>query len=117
MMLSTDVTQLTLTLKMTNAQVVETSATVNNDSPIRDYVRPDDQTQPTFETYYCYHFFFFFFDSIYTFSSTSQSTAKSFFERSHPSISRSTPYATTIFPISTLNQYMKLLVSINNKLF
>ena len=30
-------------------QVVETSVTVNNNSPIQDYVRPDDQTQPTFE--------------------------------------------------------------------
>ena len=36
---STDVTQLTLTLKMTTAQV-------NNNSPIQDYVHPDDQTQP-----------------------------------------------------------------------
>ena len=43
---STDVIQLTLTLKMTTAQVVETSVTVNN-SPIQDYVHPDDQTQPT----------------------------------------------------------------------
>ena len=33
---------------MTTAQVVETSVTVNN-SPIQDYVNPDDQTQPTFE--------------------------------------------------------------------
>ena len=41
--------QLTLTLKMTTAQVVETSVTVNNDSPIKDYVHPDDQTQPTFK--------------------------------------------------------------------
>ena len=31
---------------MTNAQVVETSVTVNNNSPIQDYVHPDDQTQP-----------------------------------------------------------------------
>ena len=38
--------QLTLTLKMTTAQVVETSVTVNNNSPIQDYVHPDDQTQP-----------------------------------------------------------------------
>ena len=36
---------------MTTAQVVETSATVNNNSPIQDYVQPDDQTQPTFESY------------------------------------------------------------------
>ena len=41
--------QLTLTLKMTTAQVVETSVTVNNNSPIQDYVHPDDQTQPAFE--------------------------------------------------------------------
>ena len=43
---STDVIQLTLTLKMTTTQVVETSVTVNNNSPIQDYVLPDDQTQP-----------------------------------------------------------------------
>ena len=36
---STDVIQLTLTLKIT----------VNNNSPIQDYVHPDDQIQPTFE--------------------------------------------------------------------
>ena len=34
---------------MTTAQVVETSVTVNNNSPIQDYLHPDDQTQPTFE--------------------------------------------------------------------
>ena len=34
---------------MTTAQVVETSVTVNNNSPIQEYVHPDDQTQPTFE--------------------------------------------------------------------
>ena len=41
----------TLTLKMTTEQVVETSVTVNNNSPIdiQDYVHPDDQTQHTFE--------------------------------------------------------------------
>jgi len=44
--------QLPLTLKMTTAQVVETSVTVNNNSPIHDYAHPDDQTQP-FEYYYC----------------------------------------------------------------
>ena len=38
--------QLTLTLKMTTAQVVETLLTVNNNSPIQDYVHPDDETQP-----------------------------------------------------------------------
>ena len=42
--------QLTLTLNwMTTAQVVETSVTVNNNSPIQDYVHPDNQTQPTFK--------------------------------------------------------------------
>ena len=45
---STDVIQLTLTLKMTTTQVVETSVTVNNNSPIHNYVHPDDQTQTTF---------------------------------------------------------------------
>ena len=33
-------------LKMTTAQVVKTSVTVNNNSPIQDYIHPDDQTQP-----------------------------------------------------------------------
>ena len=47
---STDVTQLTLTLKMI-AQVVETSVNVNvnNNSSIQDYGYSDDETQPTFE--------------------------------------------------------------------
>ena len=34
---------------MTTAQVVEMSVTVNNNSPIQDYVHPDDQSQPIFE--------------------------------------------------------------------
>ena len=34
---------------MTTAQVFETSVTVNNNSPIQDYVHPDDHTQPTYE--------------------------------------------------------------------
>ena len=42
--------QLTLTLKMTTAQVVETSVAVSNNSPIQDYVHPYDQTLPTFKT-------------------------------------------------------------------
>ena len=33
---------------MTTAQVVETSVTVNNNSPVQDYVHPDDETQPNF---------------------------------------------------------------------
>ena len=37
---------------MTTAQVVETSVSVNNNSPIQDYVHTDDQTQPTFEKDY-----------------------------------------------------------------
>ena len=48
LILSTDVIQLTCTLKMTTTQVVETSVTVNN-SPIQDYVHPDDHAQPTYE--------------------------------------------------------------------
>ena len=47
---STDLIQYTLTVKMTTAQVVETSVTVTNNSPIQDYVLPDDQTQPTYES-------------------------------------------------------------------
>ena len=46
---STNVIQLTLTLKMSTAQVVETPVTVNTNSPIQNYVHPDDQSQPTFE--------------------------------------------------------------------
>ena len=38
-----------LVLKMTTAQVVETSVTVNNNSPIQNYTHPDDQTQPSYE--------------------------------------------------------------------
>ena len=34
---------------MTTAQVVETSVTVNNNSPIQDYVHPDDHTQPFYD--------------------------------------------------------------------
>ena len=50
-MSSTDVIQLTLTLKMTSAQVVEMSVTVNNNSPIQDFVHPNDHTQPTYLIY------------------------------------------------------------------
>ena len=34
---------------MTTAQNVETSVTVNNNSPIQDYVHPDDHAQPPYE--------------------------------------------------------------------
>ena len=37
-----------MTLKRTTAQVVEMSVTVNN-SPIQDYVHPDNHTQPSYE--------------------------------------------------------------------
>ena len=40
--------ELTLTLRMTTVQVVETSVTDNN-SAIQDYIHPDDHTQPTYE--------------------------------------------------------------------
>ena len=43
---STDVIQFALTLKMTTAQVVETSVIVNDNSPVQDYVHPGDQSQP-----------------------------------------------------------------------
>ena len=47
--LSTDAIQLTLTLKVTTALVVETLVTVNNTSPIQDYVHllADDHAQAT----------------------------------------------------------------------
>ena len=47
--LSTDAIQLTLTLKVTTVQVVETLVTVNNTSPIQDYVHllADDHAQAT----------------------------------------------------------------------
>ena len=48
---STDVIQLTLTLKMTSAQVVEAPVTVINNSPIPDFVHPNDHTQPTYLIY------------------------------------------------------------------
>ena len=38
----TDLIQLTLTLKVTTAQVAEISVTVNNNIPIQDYVHPDE---------------------------------------------------------------------------
>ena len=41
----TDLIQLTMSLKMTTAKVVETLVTVNNGS-VQDYVHLDDHTQP-----------------------------------------------------------------------
>ena len=46
------VEQLTLTLKMATAQVIETPVTVNNNSAIQDYLHPDDQTHPTLDIFY-----------------------------------------------------------------
>ena len=40
--------RLSLTLKMTTTQVVKTSVTVNNNSPIQDYVHPENQTHATY---------------------------------------------------------------------
>ena len=51
---SNDVIQLTSILKMTTAQVCETSVTANNNSPLQDYVHQDNQTQPTFDILFCY---------------------------------------------------------------
>ena len=45
---STDVTQLSLTLKMTITQVVKLSVTDNN-SPNQDYTHLDNHTQPTYK--------------------------------------------------------------------
>ena len=39
----------TLTLKNTTAQIVKTSVTANNNSPIQDYIHLDNHTQPTYE--------------------------------------------------------------------
>ena len=53
---------------MTTAEVVETSVTVNDNSPIQDYVNPDDQTQPTFEMTPGFKPFtvFYLFSSVHT---------------------------------------------------
>ena len=34
---------------MNRTVAVDSDYTVNNNSPIQDYIHPDDQTQPTFE--------------------------------------------------------------------
>ena len=41
---------------MTTAQVVETSVSVSNNSPVQDYVHPDNQTQLTFEIVLILHY-------------------------------------------------------------
>ena len=38
-----------LTLKMTSAQVVETSVKVTSNSPSQDYTHPDDHNLPTYD--------------------------------------------------------------------
>ena len=45
--------QLTLT-QMTTAQVVETSVTLNKNSPIQDKIHLDDHTQPTYKMTPCF---------------------------------------------------------------
>ena len=40
--------QIILTLKLTSAQVLKMSVTVNNNTPTQVYVHPDDHTQPTY---------------------------------------------------------------------
>ena len=40
---------------MTTTQVVKSLVTVNNSSPIQDYVHPDDYTQPTYRIYSINH--------------------------------------------------------------
>ena len=48
---SSDVIQLSLTLKMTTAQVAKTAVTVDN-SPIQGYTHLDDHTSPTYDIHY-----------------------------------------------------------------
>ena len=48
---SNDVIQLTLTLKMTTAQVAKTAVTVDN-SPLQGYTHLDDDTSPTYDIHY-----------------------------------------------------------------
>ena len=45
---STDMIRLTLTLKVTTTQFVNTSVTVNN-SPFQDYIHPNDHAPLTYE--------------------------------------------------------------------
>ena len=42
------ITIIIIIIHISTAQVIETSVTVNN-SPIQDYVQPDDHTQPAYE--------------------------------------------------------------------
>ena len=49
---SADVIRLTLTLKMTTAQGVEMSVTVNI-GPIQDYDHRDDHAPATYDTFFC----------------------------------------------------------------
>ena len=47
---------------MTTAQDVETSVTVNINSPIHDYVYPDDQTQATVFWNYKYNIIIYLYE-------------------------------------------------------
>ena len=69
---------------MTTTQVVKTSVTVHNNSPIQDYVHPDDHAQPTYEMthglkhfiilkmiiiiiiiiYYYYYYYYYYYCSV-----------------------------------------------------
>ena len=62
---------------MTTTQVVETSVTVNNNSPIQVYVHPDDHTQPfTIKQAFIFKFLvlFFFLSSLLLLSLILKST-------------------------------------------
>ena len=50
---------------MTVAQVVETSVTVNNNSPFQDYLHPDDHAQPTYYIFTFYYLLLLFIIIIY----------------------------------------------------
>ena len=72
---------------MTTAQVVETSVTVNNNSPIQDYVHPDDRAKPTYEMtpgfnllrFYIANIFLFLITLVVNHQNTNSSLSLSFF--------------------------------------
>ena len=74
---SSDVIQLTLTLNMTTAQVVETSVTVNN-SLIQHYVHPDDHTELTYLLMYSIKFFTDLRKTFYNANKITQNVPKSY---------------------------------------
>ena len=72
---------------MTTAQVVKTSVTVNNNSPIQDYVHPDDHVKPTYEMtsgsnllqFYIANIFLFLITLVVNHQNTNSSLSLSFF--------------------------------------